>query len=541
MNTPSVKAASQEQPGAAAGGDDLGAAARRGLIYIPMAKAWFLVAGLLMQILLPRVLGSSALFGMWTLVLAWLSTPNNVMVTATIQAVSHFAATGAVEASKRAALRMNLLVGGGTALGFFLVAPLIAGFEHDEALVPHLRLASAIVLFYSFYAVFVGAANGSRQFHKQAGLDMTFATLRVGLVLLAAALWHATLPAVGGFVLAAAIILVLSATWVGLPKVKEGEGAVPVSKMIGYIGWLIVYLSAINVLMFLDGWWLKRLLTEAEIACGTADVKHTVDALVGVYGAAQTVARLPYQLILAGAFVIFPLLSVPAVQSDRERAQRYITATLRYSLIIMLGMVVALGTRPEATLRLLYPAEYSTGAAALSILLVSYACFSLLTIIGTITNSLGHTVYTAAIGAATALGTTLAVYLSIRGGLFAGEAAGHIAEQPLRSAALGLLFGMGGGLIVNLIYLYARLRATLPLPTLLRVAAALAVSFGLFRFWPAAGSRGLFGSKLGTLLSSGLSLAVYLGVLFVLGELSVKELLALRRQRPQGDAGGASA
>ena len=40
-------------------------------------------------------------------------------------------------------------------------------------------LAGLIVGGYSFYAVFVGTANGLRQFHKQAGLDITFATLRV--------------------------------------------------------------------------------------------------------------------------------------------------------------------------------------------------------------------------------------------------------------------------------------------------------------------------------------------------------------------------
>ena len=35
----------------------------------------------------------------------------------------------------------------------------------------------------AFYAVFVGTANGMHQFHKQAGLDITFATLRaVGLI-----------------------------------------------------------------------------------------------------------------------------------------------------------------------------------------------------------------------------------------------------------------------------------------------------------------------------------------------------------------------
>jgi O-antigen/teichoic acid export membrane protein len=501
-------------------------------LYIPLAKGWFLVAGLLMQLLLPRVLGSSALFGVWTLVLAWLSTANNVMVTATIQAVAHFAATGAVESAKRSALRMNLLVGVGTAGGFFLLAPTIASFEHDPELVPYLRLASVIVLLYSFYAVFVGAANGARQFHKQAGLDMIFATLRVGLVLAAAAIWHAALPALGGFVVAAAVILAVAALWVGLPRQVRSEAeqpAVRVSTMLRYIGWIIVYLVAINVLMFVDGWWLKRLCTEAARAAGVGDIKRSVDALVGVYGAAQTVARLPYQLILAAAFIIFPLLSVPAVQSDRALASRYIATTLRYSLLLVLGMVVALGARPDATLRLLYPAEYSTGAAALAILLCAYGCFSLLTIIGTITNSLGFTASTAGLGLLTAVGTNYSVKLSIGQALLTQE-------QPLRAAALGLLWGMGGGLALCLIYLYARLRATLPLLTLLRVGVALGPSLMLGRIWPAAGSPGLLGSKVGTLLSSGLSFALYLAVLLLLRELHGSELLSLRRQRPTKDS-----
>ena len=116
--------------------ENLGASARRGLLFISAAKLWFMVAGLLMQLLLPRALGSAALFGVWTLVLSWVSALNNVMITATIQGVSHFAAAGppAVEEAKRTALRMQALVGVGAALLFFLCAPLIADFEHDPEL-----------------------------------------------------------------------------------------------------------------------------------------------------------------------------------------------------------------------------------------------------------------------------------------------------------------------------------------------------------------------------------------------------------------------
>ena len=206
-----------------------------------MAKLWFLLAGLLMQLLLPRALGSSPLFGMWTLVLGWLSSVNNVVITATIQAVAHFAAASpqAVEQAKHTALRMNLRVGTGAALVFFLLAPVIAQFEHDPELIPHLRLASGVILAYSFYAVFVGAANGARQFHNQAGLDMLFSPLRTGLVLAAAMVFHATLPAVAAFVVAALLILMVAVGVVGPPKLTSPPN-LPVAKMLTYVTWLLI-------------------------------------------------------------------------------------------------------------------------------------------------------------------------------------------------------------------------------------------------------------------------------------------------------------
>ena len=516
------------QPGATTAADDVGAATRRGVLFIPLAKLWFLFAGLLMALRLPHALGSAALFGMWTLVLGWLSVVNNVLIQSTIQAVAHFAAAGAeaVQEAKRTALRLNLRLGLGIAAAFFLAAPLVARFEHDPELIPHLRLASGVIVAYSFYAVFVGAANGAKQFHKQAALDITFSTLRTGLVLAAATLFHATLPAVGGFVVAATLIMLLSALVIGLPQRGPSRPG-SVRQMLRYMGWLMVYMAAINALMFLDGWWLKRLCTEAASSLGStaAEVKRGVDSLVGVYGAAQTVARLPYQLILAVTFIIFPLLSTPALRADQARTRRYVATTLRYSLIVMVTMVAGVGVRPEATLRLLYQAEYSTGAPALAILLAAYVCFSLLCIVGTITNSIGRAWQTAALGIVTVLGTCAAVYLTIEHGISSGE-------TPLRSAALGLLFGMAGGLALNLGYLWRCLQVTLPPLSLLRAAVAFAAVLGLGRVWPTVGTPGLLGSKIGTILCAGLSSTLYVGVLMLLRELRVSELLQLRRERP---------
>src|SRR5262245_53597105 len=222
-----------------------------------------MVAGYVIQFGLPRALGSPAMYGVWTLVLAGVSWVNNVMVTSTIQSVSKFSSENEERAPAvvRAGLRLNVFLGGGAALAFVLAAPLLSYFLHDDALTNHYRLAAGVVLAYSFYAVFVGSANGARAFHKQAALDMTFATLRAGFVVGAAVMTHSTLAAVGGFVAAAATIFVVSFLVVGLgPKPSE---TFPTRTLLRFFGGVAAYLVILNALMFVDEFILKRLVTES--------------------------------------------------------------------------------------------------------------------------------------------------------------------------------------------------------------------------------------------------------------------------------------
>lgn len=540
--------------------DAVGKTARRGLLYISLAKLWFMVAGLLLQLLLPRAFGSAARFGVWTLVLAWVSTLNNVVITATVQSVARFAARGpaAAERAKAVALRLQLVCGGGLAAAFFLGAPLIAAFQHDAELTPLLRIAAGVLLCYSFYAVFVGAANGARDFHKQAGLDAGFSTLRATLVIGAAYALHRPDAAVTAFACAALLITLAAVVVVGPPRAALAAQAPPIgaADLLRFGGSLTVYLLTTNLLMFLDGFFLKSLATAAYRDLPgvlPAVSKDAADALVGVYGAAQTAARLPYQLILAGALVIFPVMS--AVAAESEQARRYVAATLRYSLCGSVALALGLGVRPAGTLRLLFPPEYAIGAAALGVLLIGYVAFSLLTLCGTILNGAGHTRATVRIGVATVLVTAAAVYGSLRLGLaqqgvlplpqplpgVSGPPRLGLPAAPLLPlCAAGMTVGVLAGLVFSLVELWRRFRVTFAPLSLLRVAVATAAGLTLGQVWPAAGTTGFLGSKVGTLLCSALAVAVYLAVLAVTRELSLAEVLAVRRERPTGPTGPAA-
>jgi O-antigen/teichoic acid export membrane protein len=493
--------------------------AGRGLIFITAAKLWFMVAGYVIQFALPRALGSPARYGVWVVVLSVLSPVNNVMVTATIQGVSKF--TAEVESRRpavlRAALRLQALLGGGVALAFFLLAPLVAAFEHDATLTPYLRLATGVVFAYSLYAVFVGAANGRKEFHKQAGLDVTFSTLRCLLVVGAAAVTHSAMASVAGFVTAASVIAVVSVLVVGMGG--RTDERFPMATLGRFFGGVAFYLLIVNLLMFTDGLLLKRVVSEYAERRALADPALYANEQAGFYGAVQNVARIPYQLILAVTFVIFPLVSKSTFDADTERTRGYVRATMRYSLLVAALLAATLASRPEATMRLLYKAEYAVGARALVPLLCGYVFFSLFNIAGTIINGSGRTLPTTIIGLVTLGVTVAAEWIGIRLALETGS-------DPLFVAATATAAAMGFGLLLAGAYLWRNFGAFIPLVSVVRVAlcaaAAAAVGWGWNR-------SGILPGKIGTLISCAVAGGAFLAVAVASGELRPAELMRSRR------------
>src|SRR5258706_10033774 len=224
-----------------------GTSAGRGVLYIAFAKFYFMFAGLVIQVRLPAIL-SRAAFGSYSLVANIASLVNNVLVTGTIQAVSRFAAQepGKARRVQQAGLRMHVRLGLVIAIGFIAAAPLVAWLLHDMTKTGPLMLAGLIVGGYSFYAVFIGTANGLHQFHKQAGFDMTFATLRVAGLLGMAMAGFGVIGVIGGWVAAVGVIVCAAIVWVGLPGKIEREHRMPVRPLIKFFAGVALYLALFN-------------------------------------------------------------------------------------------------------------------------------------------------------------------------------------------------------------------------------------------------------------------------------------------------------
>src|SRR5262249_52975141 len=156
-------------------------------------------------------------------------------------------------------LRMQLAVTLPIAALYAALAPLWAWLEHDPGKTGVLALSGGIVALYALYTVFVGSANGTRQFPKQAGLDMTFATLRVVGTLGAAALGLGLYGTIGAWVAAAGAILCVAAWLVGVPRDFRAGTVRP---LLAYLGGLAAYLVIMSFITSSDLLLLKRLIAE---------------------------------------------------------------------------------------------------------------------------------------------------------------------------------------------------------------------------------------------------------------------------------------
>ncbi len=514
----------------------------RGVLYIAFAKFYFMFAGLFVQIRLPAIL-SRASFGSYSLVAGIASFINNVVVTGTIQTVSKFAAQepDKARAVQAAGLRMHVRVGLPIAVGFVALAPVVSRFVLlDDTKTAPLMLAGLIVGGYSFYAVFIGTANGLRQFNKQAGLDITFATLRVAGLIGMAMAGLGVIGVVGGWVAAVALILCAAAIWIGMPKSAE---KIPVRPLVKYFVSVAVYLTLFNALLFVDSILIKRFTTiyfdehATELARSLDTIPWAVktsgyrpdpsvlaDVQNAYYAAVQNLARLPYQAIIAVTFVVFPLVSRSTFAEDQETTRRYIRVTSRYSLIFAMALAVVLAANPADILALIYAADYvELGAPALVPLALGTVAYCVLAINGTILNSAGLTKQTIGVAAVTLAVAFVGNWIAIP---IAAEH-GYVLEVAATVSGAAMVVGaVASGAI-----LFKKFGAFLPLLSIVRIGIATGAAFAVGRALPLHG-------KLMTLAEAVVVGVTYLVVLVATRELGKSDLQAIRAVRAKRGAGG---
>lgn len=501
--------------------------AGRGFIIITAAKVWFLLTSAVIQLGLPIFLGSPEKFGIFKIVTESIGLINMVMITGTLHAVSKLIS----EQPDRArvlvnmAVKMQLMLGLPVAVLYFVASPWIArwGFN-DPSLSSLMQLSALIIVFYAFYAIFVGYFNGLKQFVRQATLDFTFSTVKMVLIVGLVLLGFGVTGAVAGFVASAGFIFLVAMIWVVSRMRRREDQTEPEDReearrsfrrLLGYLLLIMLYTFGLNGLMRVDLFVLKAVA--ADVPAHLVGMEEFFGLMsnkfAGFYGAVLNIGRIPYQGVIAVTFVIFPLISEATFEEDEEKARGYIRETLRYCMIMIGVGAMLLAMNADGIVGGLYSEEYQNAALALAILSVGIIFFALLYVTSTMIIGSGHpTVAVVIMGVSLAISAVLN-YLLVRWvheetvesmAPLPTEAAGSGASDQLhhavqiasahadvaapwlvestrymQMAATATLIAMAVGFSLSVLWLWHRYGARPPWLTILRLGLVAAILYGV--------------------------------------------------------------
>lgn len=372
---------------------DPSAGAGRGGLALTAAKAWFILLGLVQQIVLPRVLGLDG-YGRLSSVLSAASIAYNPIVTTSIQGVSRATAQADPEArpaTLRRVLGVHAVLAALAAAGFFLAAPSLAGFVRAPHLTGGFRVASLVLLSYGLYAPLVGALNGARRFLAQAGFDGVLALLRTialaagGCLLAGRGL--GVEGAMGGFVAVAALLTGVAFWVVGIGR--PGPGAPSRRAHVAFVAPLLGGQILLNLLFQADLTLLRRFAGAAAAAGGLPP--EAADPLVGAYRATQLFSFLPYQLLVSVTFILFPMVAASHRAGDRAATAGYVRTGMRVAALLS-GLVIGVTSGLAGPLlRMVYGAQAAElGARSLELLALGFGAFALFGLLTAVLTSVGR-------------------------------------------------------------------------------------------------------------------------------------------------------
>jgi stage V sporulation protein B len=466
---------------------------------------------------LQKVLGLSG-YGALSSALAASGIVSNTVTTTSIQGVSRAVAQGTAETQPgtiRRVLRLHALFGVLLSAVAFALVPTIGRVFGMLHVIPTLRILTAILLLYSLYTPLIGVLNGQRRFAWQARFDMLATTLRtVGLVAGAALFARQGLSSVDGastgFVAGASIVFLLALAFVGVGR--AGPAALTARQHVAFALPILLGQVLLNVLMQADALLLRRFAAESATVAGLPAA--AADKLVGAYRALQLFTFLPYQILIAIMFILFPMLAKAARDGDRAAVSRYVSTGVRLSFVFGAAIVSVTAGLSERVLELMYSREAAElSGPSLELAAVGFLAFAILGVLTTVLNSLEREIHSAAVMAiAVALVAVLCI-ARVRGGEFGPGLL--LATAQATSAGL-LLAAFSAAFLV-----YRAAGAVVSLGVVARVLCSLAVAVAVGRFLPPAG-------KLVTPIYAALVIAVYGLMLVVTRELGRADLELVR-------------
>lgn len=253
----------------------------------------------------------------------------------------------------------------GLGIGLGSAAALIASLLHDPSLGPLLQIAAVVPGMYAFNAIYAGYLNGVGALARQGFAIIALAVARAALIGAAALLGYGIEGTLYGAGLAALIAAACARALAGSPP---GAGRLELR----FTGFSRMMLSFASVSLLLQLVLASDILLVKSLTRG-----GVADEQAGLYTAAQSIARIPYFLLLGVSQMVYPKLSARWAGNGAIAARTTSSFVLSGLCVVLAGILAVTLPLSDAVVSVVYPARYAASAGLLGWLLAGSAALSL--------------------------------------------------------------------------------------------------------------------------------------------------------------------
>lgn len=381
---------------------------------------------------------------------------------------------------------------------FYLSAPLLAKVFGDPTLTPMFEIAAFIIPAFALSSFHVLYFNGLKAFGAMSIMKISRGLLRIFWIIglayyfqLDGALWGAVFAPLSVFLVA----IIIDLYFIEKPSDVQNTAHTPypMKKLLLYAGGFMTFLFFYEFFIRADIYLIKALLHD--------------DTLTGLYNAALTIALIPYSLLIALSFLLFPTISHLSSNNHNEKAQKLISQVLRFLFLFLVPIAFLMEAFAEPLIVLVFGSAFSEAAEILPLLLGGTVFGALFYILAAIFNGAGKTKIPATI---------------VGLGLFCAIALNLYFLPRYGVSATALIFSINAFFmgIASLCFAYRDFGAKISRFTVAKTLIATLLITWLAPFFP---SEGLW-----FILSGAILLVIYVATLILLKELSNKDLQALK-------------
>ena len=461
-----------------------------GLFLLIVSQTVFMVCGFITNLGLARIFGPET-YGTYSLVNSILTWAQLFVMSGIPFALQKFVSETpeAAHSIKRIGLRIQSIYTLLVSVLLFGFSTLVAKLFQDSNLEPYIRIVALNVFIFGLYRFTIGFQNGLRRFRIQALIIIVFSVVRLAVIFILVFAGFSIRGALLG-----TIVGVMAGLSVGIwfSRGKSEGASVDVKRLLRFAVPNIVYVVLVNVIFWLDLWFVRYFHGNAE---------------AGYFNAAGMISKMPNFIVMALSWIMLPLISGSIHRKERERTRELISQSLRFFFLLFVPIIFIVLSTSQQLISLIYSDAYIAGAQSLRILIVGLFFLTLFIVINNILmadNRIGI------LSVLTCLMIVLDVVLNRI--LVPSHGLTGAAWATTTTALIGA-FTVGWMVI-------RRFGILVPVGTVIRALVAAVILFGLSSVIQA---RGLM-----LLVEYVLIAVLYLGVLLMLGEIGSRDLEALK-------------